>query len=188
MEGARELLLCFEMTAVTELRLLFLHQRLALFGVMWRVAIGAPDVVLQVRGAAKICVLFAILMAIETASAHLLCRSVLEDKNLTFVSTAIDVFLARPVTSLATLPLWPFLGIQGGHEVRRSFVVLVEILSRHVRVAALAHCGTNIERRVGGPLVSPGFLRRARIALARFRWNERSEETQSSRHHDTHRR
>src|ERR1700751_4286796 len=57
MEGARELLLCFDMTAVTELRLLFLHQKLALFGVMRRMAIGAPDVVLQVRGAAKICVL-----------------------------------------------------------------------------------------------------------------------------------
>ena len=131
--------------------------------------------------------LFAILMAIQAAGTHLLRRNVLEGKNLTFVSASIDVFLARPVTSLATLPLWPFLGIHG-YEVRRSFVVLVEILSRHVRVAALAHCGTNIERRVGGPLVSPGFLRRARIALARFRWNERSEETQSSRHHDTHRR
>jgi hypothetical protein len=188
MEGARELLLCFEMTAVTELRLLFLHQKLAFFGVMWRVAIGAPDVVLQVRGAAKICVLFAILMAIQAAGTHLLCRNVLEGKNLTFVSTSIDVFLARPMTSLATLPLWPFLGIHGGHEVRRSFVVLVEILSRHVRVAALAHFGTNIERRVGRPLVSLVFLRRARIAPALFRWNDRSEETQSSRHHHTHRR
>src|SRR5262245_39722514 len=172
MKGARELLLCFKMAAITELGLLFLHQKLAFFGVMWRVAIGAPDVILQVGGAGKICVLFAILMAIQAAGTHLLCRNVLEGKNLTFVATSIDVFLARPMTSLATLPLWPFLGIQGGHEVRRSFVVLVEILSRRVLVAALAHCGTNIKRRVGGPLVSLGSLRRARIAPAHFRWNE----------------
>jgi hypothetical protein len=91
---------------------------------MWRVAIGAPDVVLQVRGASKICVLFAILMAIQAAGTHFLCRNVLEGKNLTFVSASIDVFLARPVTSLATLPLRPFLAVHGGHEVRRSLVVL----------------------------------------------------------------
>src|SRR5437762_5750056 len=174
------------MAAVTELRLLFLHQKLAFFGVVWRVAIGAPDIVLQMRGAAKICVLFAILMAIQAAGTHFLGRNVLKGKNLTFVSTSIDVFLARPMTSLATLPLWPFLGIHGGHEVRRRFVVLVEIFSGRVRVAALAHFGTNIERRVCGPLVSLGFLPRARIAPALFRWNERSEETQSYRHHDTH--
>src|ERR1700745_162930 len=141
MEGACELLLCFEMTAVTELRLLFLHQKPAFLGVMWRVAIGAPDVVLQVRGAAKICVLFAILMAIEAAGTHFLCRNVLEGKNLTFVSASIDMFLARPMTSLATLPLWPFLAIHGGHKVRRGFVVLVETLSGRVLVAALAHSG-----------------------------------------------
>src|SRR5580765_5054037 len=188
MEGACELLLCFDMAAVTQLRLLFLHQKLVFFGVMGRVAIGAPDVVLQVRGAAKICVLFAILMAIQAAGTHFLCRNVLEGKNLTFVSASADVFLARPMTSLATLPLWPFLGVHGGYEVRRCLVVLVEILSGRVLVAALAHLGTNIERRVGGPLVSLGFLRRARIAPALFRWNERSEETQSCRHHDTHRR
>src|SRR4029077_13525905 len=101
---------------------------------MGRVAIGAPDVILQVRRAAKICVLFAILMAIQAAGTHFLCRNVLEGKNFTFVSASIDVFLAWPMTSLATLPLWPFLGIHGGHEVRRSFVVLVEILGGRVLV------------------------------------------------------
>ena len=188
MEGACELLLGFEMTAVTELRLFFFHQKLTFFGVMWRVAIGAPDIVLQVCGAAEICVLFAILMAIEATGAHFLSRNVLEVKNLTFVSPSIDVFLARPMTSLATPPLWPSLGIHGGREVRRSFVVLVEILGGRVSVATLAHFGTNIERRVGGPLVSLAFLWRARITPALFCWNERSEETQSRRHQDTHRR
>src|SRR5258708_9970184 len=132
MEGAGELLLGFKMTAVTELRLLFLHQKLIFFGVMRRVAIGAPDVVLQVRGAAKICVLFAILMAIQAAGTHFLCRNVLEGKDLAFVSASVDVFLARPMTSLATLPLGPFLGVHGGYEVRRSLIVLVEILSGRV--------------------------------------------------------
>src|ERR1700757_4517338 len=105
MEGARELLLCFEMTAVTELRLLFLHQKLAFFGVMWRVAIGAPDVVLQVGGAAKICVLFAILMAMQAAGTRFLCRNALEGKNLTFLSASIALFLARSMTGPAPLPL-----------------------------------------------------------------------------------
>jgi hypothetical protein len=187
MEGACELLLCFEMAAVTELRLLFLHQKLAFFGVMRRVAVGAPDVVLQVRGAAKICVLFTILMAIQAAGTDFLRRNVLEGENLALVSSSIDVFFARPMTSLATLPLWSFLGMHGGHEVRRSFVVLVETLSGRVLVAALAHFGTNIERWVGGPLVSLGSLWRARVAPALFRWNERSEETQSCGQHDTHR-
>jgi hypothetical protein len=127
-------------------------------------------------------------MAIQAAGTHFLRRNVLEGKNLTFVSTSIDVFLARPMTGLATLPLWSFLGIHGGHEVRRSFVVLVEILGGRVLVAAFAHFGTNIERGVGGPLVNFGFLRRARIAPALFRWNDRSEETQSCGHNCTHRR
>jgi hypothetical protein len=188
MEGTCELLLCFEMAAVAELRLLFLHQKLAFFGVMGRVAIGAPDVILQVRRAAKICVLFAILMAIQAAGTHFLCRNVLEGKNLTFVSASIDVFLARPMTSLTTLPLWPFLGVHGGYEVRRSLVVLVEILSGRILVAALAHFGTNIKRRVGGSWVNLGVLRRARIAPALFRWNGRSEQTQSYGHKGTRRR
>jgi hypothetical protein len=141
---------------------------------------------LQVRGAAKICVLFAILMAIQAAGTHFLCRNVLEGKNLTFVSASIDVFLARPMTSLATLPLWSLLAVHSGYEVRRSLVVLIEILSGRVRVAALAHFGTNIERRVSGPLVSLGFLRRARIASALSRCNDRNEETQSRGHNGTH--
>jgi hypothetical protein len=145
MEGTCELLLSFEMAAVTELRLLFLHQKLAFFGVMWRVAIGAPDVVLQVRGAAKIRMLFAILMAIQAAGAHFLCGNVLEGKNLAFVSATIDVFLARPMTSLAPLPLWSLLGIHGGYEVRRILVVFVETLSGRVLVAAFAHFGANVE-------------------------------------------
>jgi hypothetical protein len=176
------------MAAVTELRLLFLHQKLAFFGVMWRVAIGAPDVVLQVRGAAKIRVLFAILMAIQAAGTHFLGRNVLEGKNLAFVSTSIDVFLARPMTSLAALPLWSLLVIHCGYEVGRILVVFVEILSGRVLVAGFAHFGANIERRVGGSLVNLGFLRSARIALALFRWNDHSEETQSCGHHGTHRR
>src|SRR5439155_22993724 len=129
MEGARELLLCFEMTAVTELRLLFLHQKLAFFGVMWRVAIGAPNVVLQVRRAAKICVLFAILMAIQAAGTRFLCRNVLEGKNLTFVSALIDVFLVQSIISLANLLLYSFLAVHCYHELRRILVFLVVILS-----------------------------------------------------------
>src|SRR2546429_3075902 len=57
-----------------------------------------------------------------------------------------------------------------------------------VLVAAFAHFGTNIERSVGGPLVKLGFLRRARLAPALFRWNDHSQETQSCGHHGTHRR
>ena len=151
MKGAGELLLCFEMTAVAELWLVFLHQKLVFFGVMWRMAIGAPHVVLKVRGAAKICVLFAILMAPQAAGTRFLCRNVLESKYLTFVSASVDVFLAWPMTSLATLPLWPFLGAQGSYEVRRSLVVFVEIFGRHILVTAFARFGTYIKCRVGWP-------------------------------------
>jgi hypothetical protein len=133
-------------------------------------------------------VLFAILMAIQAAGTHFLCRHTLEGKYLALVSASIDVFLARPMTSLATLPPWSSLGVHGGHEMRRSLVVLVEILIGRVLAAAFAHIGTNIERRVGGPLVSLGFLRRAWITPALFRCNDRNEETQSCSHHGTHSR
>src|SRR2546429_8239059 len=92
--------------------------------------------------------------------------------------------LFRSMTSLAPLPLCSFLAVHGGYEVRRSLVVLVEILSGRVLVAAFAHFGTNIERSVGGPLVKLGFLRRARLAPALFRWNDHSQETQSCGHHE----
>src|SRR5260370_31198242 len=127
MEGGLEVQFSSDVTAVAQLRLLCLHQKLAFFSVMWRVAIGAPDVVLQVRGAAKICVLFAILMAIQAAGTHFLCRNVLEGKNLTFVSASVDVLLSRPMTSLATLPLGPFLGRHGGQQRRITLVGLVEV-------------------------------------------------------------
>src|SRR2546429_1468828 len=79
--------------------------------------------------------------------------------------------LFRSMTSLAPLPLCSFLAVHGGYEVRRSLVVLVEILSGRVLVAAFAHFGTNIERSVGGPLVKLGFLRRARLDRKSTRLN-----------------
>src|SRR5579862_8805840 len=62
-KGPRKLLTHFQMAAVTKLWLLLFHQVVAFLGVMRIVAIGAADIVLQVRGAPKIGVFGAVLMA-----------------------------------------------------------------------------------------------------------------------------
>ena len=48
MERTRELLGHFLVAAIAKLRLLFLHQFLALFRVMWRVAIDAAHIIFKV--------------------------------------------------------------------------------------------------------------------------------------------
>ena len=69
MEGAIELLFGFQMATVAKLRLLLFHQKLALLGMVGRMAIDAAHVILQVRRPGKIAVLFPIGMAIQAARA-----------------------------------------------------------------------------------------------------------------------
>src|SRR5258708_2121546 len=64
MERAIELLLHFLMATVAEERSLFLHQELALLGVMRIVAVCAVYAILQVSGTREIAVLLAVLVAV----------------------------------------------------------------------------------------------------------------------------
>ena len=137
-EGPGELLLLVEVAAVAKQRLLFLHEKLALFGVVGIVAVCAADIVLQMRRAAKITVLFAVLVTIEATCADVRGGSILKRENLCLVPAALHVRFPGPVAGFAAMPFRPLLGIQRGHKVRRCLVVFVEILRRHVLVAGLA--------------------------------------------------
>ena len=63
MEGTGELLLDLKMAGEAELRLLLPHKELRFLGVVRVVAIGAADIVLQVRRATEVRVFSSILMA-----------------------------------------------------------------------------------------------------------------------------
>jgi len=102
------------------------------------VAIRAANVVLQVRGSPKVAVLLAVLMASQAPIADLFRRSVFKGKNFRFVSAAIDMFLARPVASFASVPFRALLRVHGRGKVWRSFVVFNEVLVRHVGMAGFA--------------------------------------------------
>jgi len=99
-----ELLFGFKVTAVTKLRLAFLHQKLTLLLSVRVVAIGAADIALQMRRPSEVAVLFAVLMTGEAARADLFRRSVSEREYFRLVSAAIDMLFSRPVTGFAALP------------------------------------------------------------------------------------
>ena len=145
MKSASELLLGLQVAAVTKLRLLLLHQELTFLRVVGIVAIRTPDIILEVRGTPEVAVFFPILMAIQAPRADLLRRGVLERENLRLIAAAIDVSLPWTVAGLASMPLGSFLRIQRGDEVRGSFIVLEEILHRHVFVAGFTCLGTHVE-------------------------------------------
>ncbi len=161
MERPVELLLLIQVAAVAECWLLLLQQKLALFCMVGVVAIGAGHSVLKVDGACIIAVLLSVLMAIEAASADLLCRCAFEGKNLGLISSALDVSFPWPVASFATMPLRAFLRIHGRHKVRGVFKVLEEILRRHVRMAGLARLSAYVKRGIRRARV--GFLIRLAV-------------------------
>src|SRR5262249_29706946 len=82
MERARELLGHFLVAAIAELRLFFLHQALAFFWMVRRVAIDAAHIVLEVCRTSIITVLFAVGVAAEAALADFFCRYILESEDL----------------------------------------------------------------------------------------------------------
>jgi len=65
-ECPRELLLGLLMAAVTKLRLFLFQELLALFGVVWIVAIGATYAILQVSRSSEVAMFFTILVAVQT--------------------------------------------------------------------------------------------------------------------------
>src|SRR5205085_12126946 len=60
------------------------------------------------------------------------------------ISAAFHVSFARPVASLAAVPLGAFPGIQRGYKVRRVFKVLVKSFAGHVLMAGFAGCTSHV--------------------------------------------
>jgi hypothetical protein len=112
-----ELLLHLDMAGVAELRLLLFHEELAVFGVVGIVTVGATNVVLQMRGAPKVTVFLAVLMAIEASCANLARGSVFESENLGGIATSFHVGLAGTMAGFASLPCGAALGIERGYKV-----------------------------------------------------------------------
>src|SRR5579859_925826 len=147
-ECAPELLLDLQVTPVAELWLAGLQQVLALLRVVRVMAIRAGDAVDHVLRAREVTVLLPVLVAVQAPRADVRGRSILEPENLGLVAPALHVCFARPVASLAAVPLRTSLGVQRGYKVRRSFVVLEEVLCRHVLVAGLAGFRAHVKRRI----------------------------------------
>lgn len=152
-EGASKLLLDLEMAGEAELRLGFLQKELRFLGVVWVVAIGAADIILQVRRATEVGVFSTILVAAQAARADVFGGRVLEREDLRFIATTLDVFLARPVASLATVPFGTAPRIKSGSKMRRRFELLEKTLRRHVLMAGLASFLADVKRRVSRTLV-----------------------------------
>src|SRR5262245_18881018 len=70
-EGTGKCLLHLQVAVETELRLLLPHQVLRFLGIVRIVAVGAADIVLQVRGAPEVCLLSAVLMTAQAARADI---------------------------------------------------------------------------------------------------------------------
>ena len=191
MKRARELLLCFEMTAVAQLWLLLFHQELAFLRIMRRVAVRAADVVLQMGGARKITVLFAVGVTAKTTLADFLCGDVLKAEDFRFVASAVDVGLPWTVTCLAAMPLGPLPCIQSRDVVRRIFIALEEAFGWHVFMAGLAGFGSDVKRRVGGTLVRFRLacgLRLTPVLLRSSGDNQNENQPQSSKNGNANRK
>jgi|SRR5712692_10279245 len=118
MERPVELLLRFQVAAVTKLWLRLLHQELGFLRVMGRVAINATHVVLEVRGSRKITVLFAVGVAGKATFTYLLRGSLLEGEDLRRVAPAFNMLLPGTMAGFAAVPLGTLLRIEGRHEMR----------------------------------------------------------------------
>ena len=152
-ERAVELLLHFLMAAVAQLRRLLSHQELTLFCMVRRVAIDATHVVLEVGGARKITMLFAIVMTRQAACADLLCGCIFKGKNLRLVAAPIHVLLARSMAGLATMPLRPLLRVQGRNKMAGVFEALIKALRGRIFMAGFADFYAYVLGEVGRGLI-----------------------------------
>lgn len=150
MEWPDELRLHIQMTRVTKLWRRLFQQELALFGVMWGMAVNAGNTALQVRRSPVIALLVAVLVAIQATRADLRGRGVLKCENLRLVPAAVHVRLAGPVARFATMPLGAIVSFEfslhRGYEVWSFLKVRVDFV-----VAGLAGIGADIKRRIRRP-------------------------------------
>ena len=136
------------MAAVTQLRLLVHQQELLLFSMMWRVAGDAAYIINIVLRAVKVGMFLSIFMTAEAALADLLRRSVFEGEDLAFVPPSLNMFLAWAVTGLTALPFRTFLG-EGCLPVRSRLEILEDVF-----MAGFASVGSNVQRRIGRPVIA----------------------------------
>ena len=102
--------------------------------------------------------LFAILMTVEAARADLCSGSVLEGKDLSLVSPALDVCLSRSMTCLAAVPFWALLCVERGGKMWGALIILEEVLRGHIFVAGFAGFRAYVQRRISRAHVLLGLL------------------------------
>jgi hypothetical protein len=117
-EGTGECLLHLQVAVVTELGLLLPHQVLRFLGIVRIVAVGAADIVLQVRGAPEVSVLGAVLVTAQAARAVVFRGCVLEREDLGFVPAAFHVFLTGTVARFTAVPFGSSPCVERRGEVR----------------------------------------------------------------------
>jgi hypothetical protein len=125
--------------AVAQVGLLGHEQRSPLFGEMRRMAGDTADAVSSVRRAGEIGMLAVALVAFQAPRADGIRRGTLEDKYLSFVATAINVFRARAMAGFATVRLSPAFKFKDAVPVPRPLHVF-----EHIFVAGLAGIGANV--------------------------------------------
>src|ERR1700739_544006 len=98
-------------------------------------------------------------MTVQTARTGLRGRSILEGKDFGLVAAAVDVLLARPVTSLAAMPFRALVRVEfrvhGGGEMRGLFKVCINLF-----MTRLAGVGAHIQRRICWAHICFGLVRR----------------------------
>ena len=121
-------------------------------------AVNARDAALQMQGSPKVVLFVAVLMAVQAARTGLRGRSILECKDFGLVAAAVDVVLARAVTSFAAMPFRALVRVEfrvhGGGEMRGLFKVCVNLV-----MTGLAGVGANIQRRICWAHIGFGLTR-----------------------------
>jgi len=143
-----EVLFDIGVAAVTQLGLLVHQQELLLFSMMWRVAGDAAYIINIVLRAVEVGMFLSIFMTTEAALADLFRGFVFEGEDLAFVSASLNVFLAWAVTRLTALPFRTFLG-EGCFPVWSRLEILKDVF-----MAGFAGVRSNVQRRIGGPLIA----------------------------------
>ena len=141
--GLGKLWLNLEVATVTQHGLRHHQQSAFHFRMMSRMAINASDVILQVLGAQKVCMLLSELVAAQAPLARLLAREFFKADDLCNIASGFRMRLARSVAGLASLILHATV-IEQRLPVRSVIVSL-----RNVVMTRLACVRTRIQRWIG---------------------------------------
>ena len=167
-----------QMARVAKLGLSFYQQEFFCFRMMRRMAGNAADVVLRMHRIDGIHVFGATGVARQAAGVDILCRVILEDKNLGDIPATSDVGRSWPMTAFASLVRRAALRIERGLPVRTLLPGVVNVV-----VASLADFRSYIfgrRRSACGRLVRRALvlLRRTRRFFLGLSPNERRKQTE----------